>query len=171
MSAFGRRPVAIIHYNYKREDNFTALADRCSFAMHLAPSEHRLLRYYASCASGFRPAAGLITKALNISEPCLYLARNALVKHGLAYMQDDSLHINWDRVKLFASMDPAKTSKRAFIAPINPYVIARLEEIVKLDPSWILEKSIEEVIADFAAMTEAEYKSVRRAIKRKKGLI
>ena len=171
MPAFGRRPVAIVHYNYKRGDNFTQLVDRCSFAMHLAPAEHRLLRFYASCSSGFRPAGAVIAKALEVTEAYVYVARNALIKHGLAYMDGDSLHIDWERVKLFASLDPAKTSKRAFITPLNPHVTNRLEEIIKLDPTWILEKSIDNVIADFAAMTEDEYKHVRRAIKRKKGLI
>lgn len=163
----GRRSIAIHHTNFRKSDNFATLADRCAFALHMGHGEHKLLRFYASCASGFRPAAEHVAKETKMSMPNVYVVRNAMIKHGIAYMKNGALFIDWDRVRLFASLDPGKTSKDDFIAPCNPTTVARMTEISALDPERILSRPIRDVIMDFAFMSEAEYQSTRRAIKRK----
>lgn len=161
-----KHPVAIHHVNRIKHERYNSLVDKYAAALHVSHGEHRLLKFYAACASGYTPAEAVIMKATDLSAASIRRLRTALINHGVAYMVDNTFTIDWERIRLFASMDPRKTlGKRCFIAPINPVAHKRLMELSTVDYNFIVSQPLDKIIQILSCMTEADYASFRRRVR------
>ena len=163
---FAKRPVTIHHVNRIKHERRSAIVNNYARALHVSHGEHALLKFYAHCASGFAPAEALIMKTTDLSASSIRRLRTSLINHGVAYMNDNTFTIDWERLRLFASMDPRKTmGKRCFIAPINPVAHNRLMDLSKIDYQFIISQPLDKILDVLSCMTEADYASFRRRVR------
>lgn len=112
------KPLKIEHLSSKATDSRESLVSLCASALHMSKGEERLLQFYARQQNGFTPAAKKIMDETGLSKPRVYADRNQLVTHGVAKIMDDVLYIDWERIRLFSTLDPRMTSKHCRIAPV-----------------------------------------------------
>lgn len=92
--------------------------------IHIRNQATALLECYASHATGFRPAAELITQQTGIAANKISEVRKKLVDYGLiAYKNDPGfIFINWQRISTYALLpEPLKLHqyKNYFFAPVK----------------------------------------------------
>lgn len=103
---FYKKPPTVIHWHKPEKCEEMAL-DACK-NVRLSKRATKLFLYYASCKSGFRPAAKVIAEEFGISNTQLCNLRNDLFKHGLVgYGEqfDNSVLIDWNRIRAFAMLE------------------------------------------------------------------
>lgn len=155
-------PPAIRHINSFAIDDRRDLSLLCSKALHMGKGETAMLLYFASCSDGFRPAAQTVCDRTGLSRKQVFRMRDKLCEHGVALLNDGSLILDWKRIRTFASLDAAMTSKRCLCAPVTAkkgyYTIYIPNSIiVKLESC-----SVEQVVKILGAMTEGQFQAIRR---------
>lgn len=152
------RPPKIKHVHYRHSDSFEKIASLAAAALHMGKGERALLSFYAACSSGFRPSLQAIANATGQNRSQVWRNRNALIEHGIAAEQNDVLVIDWNRLRMFASLDPKMTSKRCICAPLD------------LDPTRLSICEFEcapmpDLLARLSSMTDKEYADLRTRLR------
>lgn len=155
------RPPRLVHENFRRCDNMPAIAADAAAALHMGKGERALLLFYSRHSTGFQPALQAIANATGMNRSQVYRNRNALYAHGIADERDGCLYIDWARLRIYASLDPKLTSKRCVTAPYGS--VGR--EAPLLTPNDFLLLDMTELTKRLAALTEAEYASLRQRMK------
>lgn len=126
-------PPMVLHLNIKESDDKEELVALCGKAMHLSKGAINLLLFYSSQTSGFRPSLNSIANEIKRDRRNVERARTQLVNNGICKLQKDKLFIDWNRVRLFSTLDPKLTSKKACIAPValRSGIVATLEDSYK----------------------------------------
>lgn len=112
-------PPRIYHMHSLASDDRKELCLLCSKALHMGKGEAALLSYYAACSDGFSPAVATVCKETGLKRSQVYNVRESLCKHGVAMLKNNSLCLDWYRIRTFASLNPSMTSKHCTIAPVN----------------------------------------------------
>ena len=105
-------PPLILHQSTKCSDVRDALALQCAIALHLSRAETRVLRYLASQSDGFRPALQHIADEAGVSRRSVVNARERLYGRRIVKLDRGKLIVDWDRVRIFASLDPRMTRRK-----------------------------------------------------------
>ena len=155
-------PPAIHHINSIASDDRRSLASLCSQALHMGKGETAMLAYYATRSEGFRPAAQTVCKETGLSRMQVFRMRDKLCEHGVALINSGSLILDWKRIRTFASLDAAMTSKRCVCAPVR----AKKGHYTIYIPNSVIVKlescSVEQVVKILGAMTEQQFQAIRR---------
>lgn len=108
-SYYENTPRPILHDGIKKGTTFGRIYTFAFAPMneYLVDRERRLFLYYASCKSGFTPAAKEIARQTRIDDRRLYTVRKSLAKKGFISFDvdrgiDAAIHIRWDNIKLMA---------------------------------------------------------------------
>ena len=90
--------------------------------LRIKDEAQRLMLCYVNCASGFKPSTRYIHDKTGIAENNIARARAKLARFGLLCFRDDTIWIDWDRIRLLASLDEhlMGSPRKAFIAPMEP---------------------------------------------------
>lgn len=159
------KPKMIYHYNMTDmiEGDMVGLAQQCASTMHLNTSAKKLLIYYATCSTGFRPSRSEIIKMTGIANGSIDNAKKELVREGIIADTKKAICIDWNRICIFASLDKTMTKGKHTVARCIPpkYILEEYKENDLYFPC----KSQEEWIAFFNNMSQAEYESWLRAKK------
>ena len=162
------RPLRLRHLHTLRQDSRESLVSPCSLALHMSKGEEKLLQYYAKQQDGFAPAAKRITDETDLSRRQIFYTRLMLVQHGVAKLDADYVYIDWERIRLFSTLDPAMTSKHCTIAPVR---LKKLHHKVYISRELRLRLRslpVPELCNLLAAMTEEEYRMACRYLEKEK---
>lgn len=101
----------------------SAIIDSACANLRLSGQAKRLLVFYADQADGFTPALEWIHQNTGLDRKDISKIRQQLVDNGfILYKPNQTIELDWDRIRLYASLDkemlPTKRGK-AFIAPIG----------------------------------------------------
>ena len=151
------RPPRISHIGYRRDDCFADIANRAATALHMGKGERALLGFYAVCSSGFRPSLQAIANVTGQDRSQVYRNRNALIKHGIVAERSDALIVDWNRLKLYASLDPRLTSKRSICAPL-------VRANARMSLLEFKSSPMTDLIPRLSVMTDSEYADLRQRI-------
>lgn len=130
-----KAPAQIVHTNYTKRDNFANLVAKVVKVCHMDRGETALLLYYASCSSGFQPAAKLIAEKIGVSAAYVTLLRNMLATKGILNCVNNQIVIDWNRIRTLSALDPAKTSKDGWVKPQSFVGIDRMGKIIAKYPT------------------------------------
>lgn len=162
------RPLRLRHLHTLRQDSRESLVSSCSLALHMSKGEEKLLQYYAQQQDGFAPAAKRITDETGLSRARVFAARNMLEGHGVIKMDSQCVWIDWERIRLFSTLDPAMTSKHCTIKPVQVkkrdykvYISRELRLRLKTLP-------VPELCDLLAAMNDQEYRMACRYLEKEK---
>lgn len=163
-----KQPMSVHHINFKRTDNFARLTVQAAASTHMSHGEAALLAFYGSCSTGFAPSAKLIAERIGRNEIYVYQLRKALAAKGIIVVIDNKIYVDWKRIRLLASLDPAKTCKAQFIRPQNTVVMDRIVQAQRINnkflEAWMM--TLDQLIVYFGAMTNAEYNAWRSGYKK-----
>lgn len=162
------RPPCILHLHSNEADDRAELVSLCSSALHFSKGERKLMEYYSSCSSGFRPALTVIADKIGIDKRSVARLRQNLVEHGIALLDRGRLFIDWSRVRLFSTLDPHQTSKHDYIAPVElkSGLLTQLEKLYKTCELDTL--PIDEQCNLLSMLDEHEYEVFRNYVSRHK---
>ena len=155
-------PPKVTHINSRAADNREELCSLCGSSLHMSKSEVKLLRYYAEQANGFKPALQHIANTIGISRFHVQRARKMLESHGVIKTDDDRVYIDWERIRLFSTLDPQMTNKHCYVAPVQTKKCAY--KVYIPDKSLLLKLrtcSQEDACKTFSGMTEEQFRSVQ----------
>lgn len=130
-----KAPAQIVHTNFTKKDNFAELVAKVIKVCHMDRGEAALLLFYASCSSGFNPAAKLIAEKIGVSPAYVGLLRNMLATKGILNCANGQITINWDRIRTMAALDPAKTSKDGWVKPQSFVGMDRMGKVIAKYPT------------------------------------
>lgn len=156
------QPLVIKHINTKSTDDRNFLIDECKKTLHMSKSEYLLIKYYSEQTNGFRPSATHIANQLSISRRTVFYSRDMLEKHGIIGIEDGHLYIDWNRIRLFSTLDPTMTDNNPTIAPVIP------KEKFKVDYNFLIYGPEQDVISWFASITEEQFQYTKNYIKRRR---
>ena len=141
----------------------------CGSSLHMSKGEIKLLCYYAARSNGFKPSAKLISKETGLSRARVFAGRQMLEEHGVISVDNERVYIDWQRIRIFASLDPKMTSKHCRIAPIAK----KRDYTIYYPPKSFMIKlnscSTEDACKMLSALTEDEYRRVRCRIMQEAG--
>ncbi len=104
MDEFFRIPPSIIH-DGRRPKKFDDVIDDFGANTHLGPRAIKLLKYYASCSNGFKPALALIEQSTGIPSNKVSEIRAELVKRAvISYIPQRSIVIHWPMILTLAGL-------------------------------------------------------------------
>lgn len=111
------------------QDNQGLIVDQALSNHRLPKAARKLMMYYASCATGFRPSLKTIDDVTHIGVKNISTVRQYLVTHGFIAYSDGTIYIDWMRLKAFASMDPKMMGRKKDwkVAPINPSLATKTQ--------------------------------------------
>lgn len=162
------RPLRLRHLHTLRQDSRKSLVSSCSLALHMSKGEEKLLQYYAQQQDGFRPSLRRIADLISVTPRQVERLRLMLVQHGIAKLDSECVYIDWERIRLFSTLDPAMTSKHCSVAPVRiekcphkVYVSRELRLRLRSLP-------VPELCDLFAAMNEEEYRMACRYLEKEK---
>ena len=162
------RPLRLRHLHTLRQDSRKSLVSSCSLALHMSKGEEKLLQYYAKQQDGFRPSLLHISNTIGVTTRQVKYLRIMLSKHGVIKVDTECVYIDWERIRLFSTLDPAMTSKHCTIAPVRiekfphkVYVSRELRLRLRSLP-------VPELCDLFAAMNEEEYRMACRYLEKEK---
>lgn len=163
-----KAPNKIVHVKFTKGDDFATLTNKAAKATHMGRGEASLLMYYAACSSGYRPAAKHVAESIGVDEGYVYVLRKALESKGVISVMSDAVIVNWDRIKILASLDPKLTSKESWIKPQTPAVIDRIGKTMLLHPTFyeLYTEPLSRIIDMFGCMSNAEYATWRRIFRK-----
>ena len=155
-------PLSIEHWNrIKHVDDRQTVTDAAN-ALHCKEGELALLMFYCfHCRKWFRPSALFIADTIGVSKLHVYKLRNKLAEKTLIYLYPYLLAIDWERLRLFASMNPAKTKTKNYRIGPPPKVFWDNKEILELTY-----QPIPDLVRALHAMREVEYAAYLVALKR-----
>lgn len=163
-------PPSIFHLHGFASDNRLELCSDCSKALHMGKGEAALLKYYASCSDGFSPAVATICSKTGISRRRVFYDRDKLCDHGVTAIENNKLFIDWNRIRVFASLDPGMTNKHCYIAPVNTkkrhyniYINNKL--FIRLESC-----SVEQAVKILGALSNEQYEKLKVYIGNKRRL-
>lgn len=160
-------PPQISHRFISVLDNRSSLCSLCGQALHMSKGELALLLYYAACSDGFRPAVATVCKETGLSRAQVFNARIMLEKHGVIKCTENNLIIDWNRIRLFSTLDPLLTNKHCTISPV---------ETKKLDYNVLCSRTLiqrietcplEQALQILSALTDRQYEGVRKYFMKK----
>lgn len=155
-----KTPPMIVHIGYKKEDCLPEIARDCAKAIHMGKGEAALFSFYAAQSTAFKPALNHVAEKTGQSRSQVARNRAALIEHGLAAEERGRLYIDWNRAKLYASLNPALTSKRCRFAPMTlPW--KRRPLVTALD---LQTEPLDLLCGRLASMTEPEYAALRSRV-------
>ena len=160
------KPLKVEHLNARATDSRESLVSLCASALHMSKGEERLLQFYARQQDGFTPAAKRIMDETGLGKRQVYYARDMLEKHGVAKSHDGCFYIDWERIRLFSTLDPTMTSKDCYVAPVE---VKKLHHKVTLSEAMkekLLSCSMTELCELFAAMDEDMYQASVKYLKK-----
>lgn len=161
------RPPCVLHIRTKEEDDRMELIQLCSSSLHFSKGEEKLLEYYANCKSGFRPSQELVANKIDVDRRHVAKLRARLVERGIALSQDNKVFIDWERIRLFSTLDPDMTSKHCTVSRVElqrPSYLRYLEVLYSSDSITLVNPDkISEMLND---MTEDDYKKLCNYIKK-----
>lgn len=148
-----------------------AMIDDCAANLRLSGAEHRLLRFYGGCGSGFAPALAKISGDTGLAVNKISEIRARLLNRGLLKSGGEVLAPDWFRIRAFAMMDrqSKRAALRATYIPVKDDRVT-LEQLAKSRPSdrdaWPrnelteqrkLSEAEEHFLWAISGMTEKEY--------------
>lgn len=157
-------PPIVKHINVRKEDERDALCSQCGASLFLSLKELTLLSYYAQQKSGFKPAVSRIIKETGLSRRTIFRVRQRLIDLGLIGLHKGRLLIDWQRIRLFASLEPDVISKNAFVAPVRPPDDQMFQPVI--DDYFLAYAPLEDLCAFFSNMTEQECRLWRQAYRK-----
>lgn len=143
-------PPRIIHRYGRIADDRPALCRLCGAALKMSKGELALLQFYASCQSGYTPSLQSIANKLRISRKGVQKCRNMLIKHGCIHLDCGNLYVDWHRIRLFSTLDPAMTNKHAVVAPA---ILRPLPSLTR----FLEAVTFEDALLSFSRMSDKEY--------------
>lgn len=163
-----KNPMSVNHINFSKTDDFAKLVIKAAKATHMSRGEAALLAYYAACSTGHTPAAKHIAERVGCTEPHVYVLRRALQSKGIITLIDNKIYVDWKRIKVFASLNPRKTTKGQFVRPQNPTIMDRILGAQQVNDKFlkVWKMSLNEIIVYFGSMTNAEYNAWRSGYKK-----
>lgn len=159
MSQTYLRPPRLSHRNSNVNDDKIELCFDCASRLRMSKGERSLLLYYAACSSGFRPSVQLIADRTDLNRSQVFRCRKKLEEHGVVKVLEDRVIIDWNRIRLFASLDPAMTGRHVTIAPVS---LAKSLAPVKPSDHFFTLAPLEEVCDWFSKIGSTEYSKWRR---------
>lgn len=121
---YTKRTPCVQHFNFR---NAAGEARRHLIAeamrkLRIKDEAQRLMLCYVNCPSGFKPSTKYIFEKTGIKQNHVARARAKLARFGLLCFQDETIWIDWDRIRILASLDPdlMGSPQKAFIAPMEP---------------------------------------------------
>lgn len=157
-------PPIIKHINTRKGDERDALCSQCGASLHLSAKELMLLSYYTQQKSGFKPAVSRIISETGLSRRTIFRVRQRLIDLGLIGLHKGRLLIDWQRIRLFASLEPEAISKHPFVAPVRPPDEQTFQPAV--DDYFLSYAPLEELCAFFGSMTEQECRLWKQAYRK-----
>lgn len=103
------------------------IVDQALSNFRMPKAARKLMMYYASCGTGFRPSLKTIDDVTHVGVKHISTIRQYLVTHGFIAYSDETIYIDWLRLKAFASMDPKLmgNKKNWRVSPVNPAIISK----------------------------------------------
>ena len=160
------RPPVLCHIRFSKHDDYQELADKAAKAIHMSKGERNLLKYYAAQSSGFSPSLKAAANATDQDRSQVWRNRQKMIDQGFALMVygpsgSERFLIDWSRLKLYASLDPQKTSKKSKYLPMVP----PNEKPKHMSTFELRYAPMEEVIAKLSAMTPEQYEHLVRSVR------
>ncbi len=128
----GKKPPIIIHRD-KPEKTYQMLRD-ASRNVGLSKRAVELLRFYASCKSGFRPSTSYIEHKTGIKYRNISYVRSELAERGIIGYGDEfrnMIVVDWNRIKVFASLSDKliydKDRASDYFSPVREYSTEAIE--------------------------------------------
>ncbi len=118
-------PPAIRHFGQRCSRKLLdELIHECATGVHLTSGAEKLLRYYASCGEGFRPAKKTVYAETGIHPSTLYRYKKEL--EDMAIIREGeygrAICLDWDRIRLYSTLDPSMTSRGRKNVTVSPEV-------------------------------------------------
>lgn len=126
----GRVPPMIKHVGGRPSQEAQGLiVDQALSNFRMPKAARKLMMYYASCATGFRPSLKTIDDITHVGIKNISTVRQYLVNHGFIAYTDGTILIDWLRLKAFASLDPKLMGRKKCwrITPVNPAVVCKTQ--------------------------------------------
>ena len=160
----GRRPI-----KHEIGPIVTAAAEN----MHLTDYATRLLLCYANQANGFRPALRFISRETGIHVKTISRRRKELHEMGFILYSSDAILIDWNRIRLYSTLDPELTNKRRrnqeIMPACQPILLNRCiknqyRKVQPRIPLPALNEYQQQFYDTVGNMTEAEWNTLLRGI-------
>lgn len=105
------------------------IVDQALSNFRMPKAARKLMMYYASCATGFRPSLKTIDDVTHVGVKNISTIRQYLVNHGFIAYIDGTILIDWLRLKAFASIDVKLMGRKKnwIVAPVNPAVVCKTQ--------------------------------------------
>lgn len=157
------KPCTIKHVNFKKNDNFATLANLAAKACHMDRGEMALLMYYAGQSSGFQPAIKTISEAIGVHPTTVHANRKRLMSKGIVIVVGKELMVDWNRIRILASLDPAMTTSAYWSKPRTPVTIDRVGNVLRHVPRILGQPdfSLAKLILKLGDMSELMYTTWR----------
>lgn len=94
-------------------DKQDAIVDRALDNLRVSAAARRLMKYYASQATGFRPSLKTISEVAHINSQNISRTRQNLVDSGFIGYDGDTIVIDWVRLRGFASLQSELMGKKS----------------------------------------------------------
>lgn len=152
------RPPCILHLHSNEADDRVELVSLCSSALHFSKGESKLLQFYSDCKSGFRPSQIVVANAISVDRRYVTKLRQKLVDRGVILLQNNKLFLDWNRIRLFSTLDANMTSKEATVEPVN---LTDGSNLKRLESQYIndglISIDIDSLCGLFQSMSEDDY--------------
>lgn len=106
----GVRSGPLIKHINKREEDGDELLDAVCSALHVNAAAKRLFLFYCHCPENYMVHQDITSKEAKIYITDIYRSQEELRILKLINVQDHYIMIDWDRLRLLAKLDPAKTA-------------------------------------------------------------
>ena len=133
----------------------------------MAHGEQALLRFYLEQSTGFAPSVSRIEKTTGLKKCYLLRARKLLEEDGLILLTERFLYIDWNRIRLFASLNPAVIPKQRAKRQITPVRVRTERTFSKetvVNTAYLMK--IGDLSDWLSRLTEDEYESWVSALKK-----
>lgn len=143
-------PIRWIGHSFPAAQRHTLVCD-VSRNMHLKPNHSALLEFYCAQRAGFRPAEAYIASRIGVTPRWTRKLRQQLADLGVIGVDAEGVYIDWNRLRIYATLDPKQTSRKAFALPI-PTRAARTHDAVKY-----LTCGIDKAVSILSSLSEDGY--------------
>lgn len=170
-----KSPKIIHHQNGRKTDDRVFLLTQVAKTMHLTRTEAAILRELASEGEGFSPSAAFLSQKTNCSRREVFVARAKLVEFGLLGETDRIIIVDWERLRLFSTLDPTLTSRSCTVAPVTlkkkisqSQRIAAYPEDYDSFEGFLKRSPFDDVVQFFGKLSADECQTVRKFIQDRK---
>lgn len=159
-----RRPPAIIHIRERKQDNRKQLCSQCGWALNMRKDEVNLLRFYSDQEQGYTPALQHIANSIHCARSTVEENRISLQRRGIILMSWDALYVDWSRIRLFSTLEPAQTRSCRVAAPVSLKLRPNDSNSYTQDIDFARFASQDDVVRYMNALSETEFQSLRSMI-------